>query len=306
MSREITCDLHNHTTVSDGEYSPTAIVQLAGRLGLRAIGITDHDSIAGLEEACEAGLREGVTVIPGVEVSLRFRRTFFTGSLHLLLYFSRSRLRDDTFRNALNEILAQGRGVDLLRERIMAINAECGPNGSHPLLERDLTMEEIASYGQNITRRHFALALQEKHRMGDDLINTIIGNDSPAYIPSGVEMGLFPPFFQKYPIVRVLAHAAAGSFPGPNHYREVLPPLSTVERLLPEFIDPKTLGIDGIEVYYPGHTEEHQQILYRWAKQYGLIVTGGSDCHDSAIRPLGVSGMSSDEYDILVERIGSS
>lgn len=70
-------------------------------------------------------------------------------------------------------------------------------------------------------------------------------------------MGLLHPFFQEYPVVRVLAHPAAGPFPGESHYREVLPPMSTVEQLLPEFLDPKTLGIDGIETYYPGHTEEH-------------------------------------------------
>lgn len=161
MTGEIVCDLHNHTTASDGDYSPTEIVELAGSLGLRAIGITDHDSIAGLEEACAAGSRSGLDVIPGVGVSLRYRRPIFTGTLHLLLYFAQRRLADSAFKNALNGILAQGRGANLLRDRLTAINAEFGPKGSEPRLVRDLTLGEVTSHGHNITRRHFALELQE-------------------------------------------------------------------------------------------------------------------------------------------------
>ncbi len=81
------------------------------------------------------------------------------------------------------------------------------------------------------------------------------------------------------------------------------PPIDLVERLLPEFIDPDIVGIDGLEIYYPGHTEELEEILFDWAKQYDLIATGGSDCHDSENRPLGVKGLDQRELDMLMNKI---
>ena len=240
-----------------------------------------------------------------MEVSLRFRRPFFVGTLHLLLYFSENLLKSPEFKKALTHIIAQGRGIVLVKDRVEAINREFGPQGNDPLLERPLTVEEITSQGENITRRHFFLALSKNHKIEDkNQIDRIIGNNSRAYIPSGIDMGLLRPFFDLYPVVKGFAHPAAGSFPGESHYKEELPPVKFVERLLPEFLDPETIGIDGIEVYYPGHALEQEEILLGWADQNNLLITGGSDCHDSLKRPLGVSGMTHQELDRLIEKIG--
>lgn len=305
MVRKITADLHAHSTASDGELSPSELVAKAQKFGLKVLALTDHDTIDGLDEALDAGLQNGFQVIPGVEVSLRFRRPFFVGSLHLLLYFSNDLIAGKEFRDDLSTILKQGRGMPLIHERVRLINMEFGPGGKKPVLSRQLTTEEISSYGSNITRRHFALTLKEKHGIDDPgLINEIIGNDSPAYVPSGIDMELLKPFFQKYPVVRIFAHPAAGSFPEPSHYREVLPPLETVEKLLPEFLDKEILGINGLEIFYPGHTKEHREILSGWAKKYGLLITGGSDYHDDVHRPFGVEGMTQEELDIILQRIG--
>mgnify|MGYP001398698249 CR=1 FL=1 len=70
MDRTFIADLHNHTTASDGEYSPTELVNQAVALGLQAVGVTDHDTLNGLEEALAAGEAAGIRVVPGVEVSL--------------------------------------------------------------------------------------------------------------------------------------------------------------------------------------------------------------------------------------------
>ena len=88
MGRNIIADLHNHSTSSDGEYAPTELVAKAKELGLKAVGLTDHDTIEGLDEAIQAGNKYGVKVLPGVEVSLAFKRPYFVGTLHLLLYFT--------------------------------------------------------------------------------------------------------------------------------------------------------------------------------------------------------------------------
>jgi hypothetical protein len=304
MKRTIVADLHNHSTESDGEYTPEALVEAACNLGLQAVALTDHDTMNGLNAALAAGQHTGIQVIPGIEVTLRFRRPIFVGSLHLLLYFSETLLHTPDFRDAVQEVLGKGRGPALVRDRVDAINAEFGPDGQEPLLQRPLTAEEVMAYSTNVTRRHFALALQEHHGLQErEEVNRLIGNDSPAYIPSGIDMAHLKPLVDRFPVVQVFAHPAAGSFPGPGHYKEVLPPLSTIEQLLPEFLDPATLGIDGLEVYYPGHTDEHRELLLEWARQHGLIVTGGSDCHDTTNRPPGVAGVTRAELDALLECI---
>ena len=73
-------DLHVHTTASDGQYTPTQIIQKAAEKNIKVIAITDHDSFAGTTEAMNAGKNLGVTVIPGIELNI----TFPTGEFHLL------------------------------------------------------------------------------------------------------------------------------------------------------------------------------------------------------------------------------
>ena len=305
MTREFVADLHNHTTASDGEYSPTELVNEARGLGLTAVGVSDHDTLAGLDEGLAVGEAAGILVVPGVEVSLRFRRPYFVGTLHYLLYIPLDILADAEFRRMAMGIFGQGRGAGLVRARVAAINAEFGADGNQPLLKRDLTAEEIEALSPNVTRRHFAVVLKENHDLDKGQINSLIGNDSTAYVPSGIEPAQLTPLLHKYPrLVRVFAHPAAGSYPGESLYREVLPPIEVVDRLMPEFLDDDLLGLDGLEVNYPGHVAEHRQLMAEWAEKYGLIQTGGSDCHDRVDRPLGVAGVSEEELDVLLGRLG--
>lgn len=304
MSLDFVGDLHNHTIASDGEYTPTELVQKANALGLTAVGVTDHDTLHGLDEALAAGEEIGIQVVPGVEVSLRFRRDYFTGTLHYLLYIPYALLADEEFRTMATGIFSQGRGAGLIRARVEAINAEFGPNGNNPLLKQDLTAAEIEALAPNVTRRHFALALSENHGLDKAQISMLIGNDSVAYVPSGIDPQQLTPLLKKYPqLVRVFAHPAAGSYPGESLYNEVLPPIEVVDMLMPEFLDDDLLGLDGFEVHYPGHVAEHEALMAQWAEKYGLFMTGGSDCHDRVNRPLGVAGVSQAELDVLLANL---
>ncbi|MCP3943989.1 MAG: PHP domain-containing protein [Desulfobacteraceae bacterium] len=297
MNPKIVADLHNHTTASDGEFAPEKLVMLAKTLGLKALGVTDHDTLKGLGKALKAGDASQIEIIPGVEVSIRFRRPYFTGTLHLLCYFSRERLEDDAFVDDFESIMAQGRGDGLVKDRIARINRVFGPKADIPLLKRNMIFQDIADYSANASRRHFALALAQKLGLRDkETINGVIGNNSPAYLPSGIELSQAATMIKKLPITAVLAHPAAGSFPGEGHYKEVLPPLDVVEKILPEFVQ---AGLRGLEVYYPGHTQEHRQLLRSWAKKHQLFVTGGSDCHDAIERPIGVSGISESDFKLF-------
>ena len=307
MDRPFIADLHNHTTASDGEYSPTELVNQAVALGLQAVGVTDHDTLNGLDEALAAGEAAGIRVVPGVEVSLRFKRPYFTGTLHYLLYIPYDLLDDARFRQDAEAIFGQGRGGGLVRARVTAINAEFGPNGATPLLTRDLTAEEIEALADNVTRRHFALALSNNHGLSKEQVNMLIGNDSRAYIPSGIDPKTLTPLLHNYPqLVRVFAHPAAGSYPGESLYNEVLPPIEVVALLMPEFLDEGLLGLDGLEVQYPGHVQEHRDLMAEWADRYDLIQTGGSDCHDRVNRPLGVAGVDEDGLDMLLSLLGET
>ena len=78
-----TIDLHIHSTASDGTDAPAVILEKCAALGLRAVSITDHDTVAGVREAMEAGQRLGVEVIPGIEVSSDYR----DNNVHILGYF---------------------------------------------------------------------------------------------------------------------------------------------------------------------------------------------------------------------------
>lgn len=307
MTLSFIADLHNHTIASDGEYTPAELINKAQELGLTAVGVTDHDTLEGLDEALRAGEETGILVVPGVEVSLRFRRPYFIGTLHYLLYIPRELLQDEAFRNMAGEIFAQGRGAGLVRARVQAINEHFGPQGAQPLLERELTAEEIEALAPNVTRRHFAGALQANHGLDKAQVAMLIGNDSVAYVPSGIDPAQLTPLLHRYPqLVRVFAHPAAGSFPGESLYREVLPPVEVVERLMPEFLDDDLLGLDGLEVFYPGHAPQHRALIAQWAAEYGLIETGGSDCHDRVDRPLGVDGIDAERLGVLVQRLGET
>ncbi len=289
MTHAVFADLHNHTQASDGDFTPGQLVARAKELGLQAIAITDHDTLKGIAPGLAEGAQAGIQVIPGVEVSVRFRRPFFTGTLHLLCYFPPKRLSAPGFAEAFETLLSKGRGEGLVRARIVRINEEFGPLGKTPLLARELIFQDIADYSANASRRHFALALSEKLGIVEkETINQIIGNASPAYLPSGIELEDVAQFMKQQPLLAVLAHPAAGSYPGKGHYKEVLPPVEIVETLLPEFLD---AGLQGIEVFYPGHTKALQEKLLDWSTRHDLLITGGSDCHDADERPLGVAGI---------------
>ncbi|MBN2011771.1 PHP domain-containing protein [candidate division KSB1 bacterium] len=300
-TRKLYADLHNHSTASDGDYSPTALIEQAKKLKLRIVALTDHDSIDGLKEALTTADAAGIQLVAGVEVSLAFRRPEFTGTLHVLVYFKQSLLKNQKFIQDIESVMQLGRGDALIRSRVTAINEIFGPDGREPQLKSLLHSDDLTVYSANVTRRHFALALKEKHGITDDaVVARIIGNASPAYVPSGIDLEQLKLALKPYPVLRVLAHPAAGSFPGESHYKEVLPPLETVERMLVEFLE---FGIQGIEVHYPGHTAEHRQILLNWAEYHGLVTTGGSDCHDAAARPLGVDGLTAEEWVVFERRL---
>ena len=243
-------DLHIHTIFSDGTYTPEEAVLQAKRLGLVAISITDHDSIAGLDRALAAGERMGIEVVPGVEMSTDVGED----EIHILGYFLNWK-KEDFLRQL---------------ERFQAARA----NRNQKLLKKldDLGMRvdyrevrKLAPHGV-ISRLHIARLMVEKGYVSSigDAFEQWLNPGKPAYVQ---KMKVSP-----FNIIELLLKAEA--IPVLAH-----PFLSHRDDLIPNLIKE---GLKGIEVYHSAHNPQRVAHYQRIAQKHHLLITGGSDCHGEA------------------------
>ena len=219
MSVAYPIDLHTHSLPSDGALSPGDLVRRAASRGVRVQALSDHDTLAGVDEAVAVGSELGVRVIPATELNTESE----WGDAHVLGYFL------DPADSALEERLRwlrdnRGRRIELMVEKLNRL-------GYAITLERVL---EIAQGGA-LGRPHLAEALREKGyvRSYDEAFATVIAKDSPAYV---ARVGLTP--LEAVALVR-----DHGGVPALAHPGTVL----ALEDLLPKLI---TAGLAGIECYY--------------------------------------------------------
>jgi len=256
--KEALIDLHVHTTMSDGTVSPSEVVRLASQVGLRAIAITDHDTMRGSQPALDEGKKAGVEVVPGVEVSVDFR----DGTMHVLGYYV-----DITCR-ALIDVLER---VESARhDRNKEILEKLSRLGMALDYE---SVKAVANEGP-VGRPHIAQALVQRGYVSTlrEAFDKYLRKGAPAYaerlrfseaeaIQSICQAGGIP----------VLAHPSSLNCDEKGAFAAI------VERLV-------AAGLQGIEAYYPSHSLQMRQICERLAAQYGLLVTGGTDFH-GAIYP---------------------
>lgn len=244
-------DLHTHTTASDGLHTPTENILMAKKAGLHAIAITDHDTVSGLEEAIEAGRKEGVLVVPGVEIS-----TVANGQdIHVLGYFIN--YEDETFLQHLHKLKeTRSRRNNKLVERLQQLGLAITMEEVHEKALRDSTSRTIG-------RPHIADVLVSKGYVGNirEAFDKYLGRDGKAYIN--------PPRIQPLNAVDWI-HQAGGKaiVAHPGLYKDQ----TVVDALIQR-------GIDGIEVYHSDHSSEEEAHYLNIANQNGLIVTAGSDFH---------------------------
>lgn len=252
-----TIDLHCHTTASDGRHSPTELVQMAAEMGLRAIAVCDHDSTEGLDEALAAGRAAQIEVIPSVELSCEVAE----GELHMLGYFP------DYANAAFQAELSRLREGRVGRAQAMVRKlAELG----YPISFQ--RVQELAGDGA-IGRPHVAQALIEARLVQSkgEAFERLIGRSGPAY----VERAKLSPadacrLLRRVGGLPVFAHPFIALANG-----RVLEPMP-VEQSLPDLV---AAGLAGLEVHYPNYTPALIERLLRLSRQYGLLVTGGSDFH---------------------------
>lgn len=240
-------DLHTHSSFSDGSLSPAALCSLAAERGLRAISLTDHDTIAGLEEGLAAARTEGLSFLTGVELSVGYENT----EIHVLGFGIE--LNNRPLRETL-DLLAAERYERM--EKMVALLQELG-------IPADF--DEVRSYaaGTILSRLHLATYLLEKDFVSsfEEAFTRYIGNGRPAYVrrrhltlKKAIEM-----------IV------TAGGLPVFAH-----PGLTKRDDLIEYLV---RIGIRGIETYYPMHSRGDTARYEKLCRRYSLYPTGGSDFH---------------------------
>ena len=242
-------DLHIHTSMSDGRFSPEEIVRRAAEAGLSVISITDHDNVDGVKPALVAAAAYSqLRVIPGIEISTDVSG----GELHLLGYFI-----DYTNRELLKS-LERMRGSRERRARQMV--ARLAELGRPVDWERVL---EFAGEG-SIGRPHIAQALLEKGHVNSltEAFDSYLGRNGPAYVERD----------KMLPAEAVELILAADGLPVMAHPMTVPEPEAMIGEL-------HTSGLIGIEVYHASHSAATVQRLAALAARAGLIPTGGTDYH---------------------------
>ena len=248
-------DLHAHSTASDGSLTPTQLVRHARNLGLRAIALTDHDTIEGNAEAAQAAQRLGVEVVPGVEMSSHYP----TGTMHILGYFI-------DFRNSgLAAELARLQEVRLERNRAIAAKLKD--------LGIDIEFEDVlrlAGPKGQVGRPHFARALVERGVVGsiEEAFERYLKKGAPAY---SAKFRLPPA--EAISLIRQAGGVAALAHPFTLHLDD------DQERLKTLLCELKALGLSAIEAHYSEHSAEQEALYVAAARQCGLALTGGSDFH---------------------------
>jgi hypothetical protein len=238
-------ELHCHTTYSDGTLTPAELVAAALSSGVRALAVTDHDTMSGWDEAFAAAALHDIEIVPGLELS-----TVHNGrSLHILGFYPDANM----LRVPLDDRL-QGRfrRSQEMVEKLAAMGYAIELPKTSP--------------GMAPGRPHIASALVKAGhaKSSREAFDRWLGDDGPAYV-----------HYEKFSIAEGIdLLRSCGAVPvwaHPYLFRG-----GGVEVVLKELVD---AGLMGVEVYHPSHSYSQIQKLKDLCLHYGLLATGGSDYH---------------------------
>lgn len=264
-------DLHTHTTASDGTFSPAELVHAAFGAGLGAIGIADHDTVAGIPEALQAAAGLDFEVVPAVEINTDWQKG---KEVHILGYYV------DYHSESFLKILDNQRRMRYHRGELMVEKLrEAGV---------PITFEQVlkTADGASVGRPHVARVLVELGivRSMQSAFGRFLVPGAPGYVP---RQKLSPAEAVK--IVLDAGGVACLAHPGKEG----------LESLVPELV---AAGMQAIEVYHSDHTSAVSRRFAKIAAKYGLIATGGSDSHGpEAIEPTEIGSVTVDFE--IVERL---
>ena len=250
--REI--DLHTHTDISDGSESPENTVRYAKKLGLRAIAVTDHDSINGLKAAQEAGKKYGVEVVPGMELTCGW----YDKEVHILAYDL------DPDSDKLPPVLSWV--VEDRNERNRKMIDLLAKDG----IMIDLDELQAKHPGSTIGRPHFALCLIEEG------IADSVSDAFKRFLDPGRKYYVRRHFLSLEDAVGLIISAGGKAvIAHPRQYR-------ISEESLRELMQRGAeAGVSGLECFYSGYGPEDIAKYLAMAEKYGFCPTAGSDWHGS-------------------------
>lgn len=270
-------DLHTHTTCSDGSLTPKELINRAVKIGLKAVAITDHDTLDGLQEGLNASLNKDLIFVPGVEIEISYS---YKGEFHLL------GLGLKELNGSLNNELKK---VQMYREernyKIIDLMQKDKLNISYN------DVKSVAG-GDIIARPHFSRCLVSKGYAKDQntAFKKYLNPGAPYYVPK-----------QSLELERAiqLIHEAGGKAII-AHPQSLYLSWGKVHEILKDY---KEIGLDGIEAWHGGNSKKNCSKFEKVASDLRLIVSGGSDYHGDNIegRTLGVGAGIRDIPDIFLE-----
>ena len=244
------CDLHIHSNLSDGIFSPEALVDMAKERGLDCISITDHDTYVGTQRAQERAKVVGIKYIVGAEIS-----SVMDGmDVHMLAY--NVDITSDEFDEVMSKI------ADLRNQRNIAIVEKLSEHGINIDLD---SLRTNGSVGRAVIARE--MVRQGYCKDVASAFDNYLGQDKVCFVQTRrltpTEAIRFALHFGGIP---VLAH------PKQLHMNE-----QEFEKFLKPLVQ---AGLSGIEANYFTHNINERNFYTKMAKKYKLVVTGGSDFHD--------------------------
>ena len=250
-------DLHTHSNASDGSLSPTQLIEKAAFLGLKALALTDHDTVSGLEEAELAVKSTEIRFIRGVELEIL---SDLSGEFHLLGLGLRT--LTDEFHTALENLAGTRERRNLMMvEKIRSAGI-------------DANYEEIKAFaGTIVARPHFGAFLISRKlvKNQEQAFKRWLGKGRPFYVPKeGLEISKAARIIHECGGAAILAHPMSlhvswGRLPG-------------------LIVNLKEQGLDGIEAWHPTARVTDCKRLEKLGLSLGLFISAGSDFHGS-VRP---------------------
>lgn len=243
-------DLHTHSTASDGTLTPALLVELAYETGLSAIALTDHDTVAGIEEAISCNLP--IEVIPGIELSAGYGN----GDIHILgLYIDHtSDLLKKMAQNMVEE--REWRNYEMCKRL-----REAGI---------DITVEKLRDGNKDmvLTRGHFSRYLIDHGYAKDkpEAFSRYLGVDTPYFVKRR--------YLSPEECIKLILDC--GGTPVLAHPIIYNLPAAELEELVARL---KKAGLAGIEAIYSTYTNQDEEIVRSLAHRHSLLLTGGSDFH---------------------------
>ena len=268
MADPLAFDLQSHSTRSDGALEPAAVVAAAAAAGVELLALSDHDTLAGVQEALSAGEAHGIGVVPAIEISAidDGGESGVTRELHILGYLVDH--SSASFKATIDDFLKDRERRTLsMADKLKALGLE---------LDEDALSERIAA-GEPIGRPHLASAALA-HPANADRLRAERIDDVGSFIKAFLIEGRPAFCLRETPTIAQAVdaiHEAGGVAVWAHPFWDVSEPeeaLAMVDRF-------RALGIDGLEAFYVTHTREQTQLLAARCEELKLLSTGSADFH---------------------------